>query len=86
MSKIGNGLLFLACSAVSVASSQALAAAITPTFTQFDALPDATFGGSGIPNSSVAITRLTTELVDETIIVCDDDTGGGHLRVAADRG
>jgi hypothetical protein len=79
MSKIGNGLLFLACSAVSVASSQALAAAITPTFTQFGALPDATFGGSGIPNSSVAITRLTTELVDETIIVCDDDTGGGQV-------
>lgn len=33
----------------------AAAAPITPTFTMFGALPGATFGGSGIPNTAVAI-------------------------------
>lgn len=33
---------------------------IDPTFDQFGALPEATFGGSGIPNSSVAVTHVTS--------------------------
>jgi hypothetical protein len=35
---------------------QVMAITITPTFTSFGSLPAATFGGSGIPNDSVAIT------------------------------
>jgi hypothetical protein len=33
-------------------------ASLTPTYDTFGALPEANFGGSGIPNTSVAITRL----------------------------
>lgn len=33
-------------------------ASLTPTYTTFGALPEANFGGTGIPNTSVAITQL----------------------------
>lgn len=41
-------------------ASFSAAASLTPTFDTFGALPQATFNGSGIPNSSVAITTLTS--------------------------
>lgn len=36
------------------------AAPISPTFDTFGTLPGATFGGTGIPNNAVAITRITS--------------------------
>ena len=45
----------LALAALALASGAVSAAAITPTFTTFGTLAGATFGGSGIPNSAVAI-------------------------------
>ena len=40
------------------AAGTASAAPIVPDFDTFGALPQATFGGSGIPNTSVAITNV----------------------------
>jgi MYXO-CTERM domain-containing protein len=45
---------------LAVASVGAFAQAITPTFTTFGALPAATFAGSGIPNTDVAITTYSS--------------------------
>ncbi len=42
------------------------AAPITPQFTSFGALPDATFGGSGIPNTDVAITTTIDAILGLT--------------------
>ena len=44
------------------------AAPITPTFDSFGALPQATFGGSGIPNDAVSITRFTMANGDEVTL------------------
>lgn len=41
--------------ALAFVSAAATAAPITPTFTSFGLLKDATFGGTGIPNTAVAI-------------------------------
>lgn len=41
----------------------AVAAPITPTFSTFGSLPQATFGGTGIPNDAVAITTTQGDLV-----------------------
>lgn len=46
---------------------QALAIPITPSYTTFGPLPAATFGGTGIPNSAVSITRVV------------NPSGGGDL-------
>jgi hypothetical protein len=46
--------------ALSMAASGAFAQAITPSFTTFGALPGANFGGSGIPNTDVAITTYSS--------------------------
>lgn len=45
--------------ALMVIAQMASAITITPSYDTFGALPQATFGGSGIPNSSVAITTTT---------------------------
>jgi hypothetical protein len=45
----------LVLAALALASGAVSAAAITPTFSTFGTLAGATFGGSGIPNSAVAI-------------------------------
>ncbi len=51
----------LAIAAVALFSiGAAFAAPITPTFTTFGALPAATFGGSGISNTAVAITTANS--------------------------
>lgn len=50
--KFGLGL------GLALTAAGAFAQAITPTFTTFGALPAATFGGSGIPNTDVAITSF----------------------------
>jgi MYXO-CTERM domain-containing protein len=43
---------------LAIATASAFAQPVTPTFTSFGALPGVTFSGSGIPNSSVAITTF----------------------------
>lgn len=48
----------LATGVLALTSSITLAAAVTPTFDSFGALPAATFGGSGIPNDRVAQTTV----------------------------
>jgi len=49
-----NLLLGLACGTLALAVTVE-AAPIVPTYTTFGPLPEATFGGSGIPNNAVAI-------------------------------
>lgn len=43
-------------------TGSAYAALITPTYDTFGALPEANWGGSGIPNDAVAISQYTTEI------------------------
>ena len=50
----------LALAALALASGAVSAAAITPTFSTFGTLAGATFGGSGIPNTAVAIRTFDT--------------------------
>lgn len=50
----------LAVGAFALSTSAAYAAAVTPTFDTFGALPGATFGGSGISNTRVAQTTPAT--------------------------
>lgn len=50
----------LAMASLTLASAVASAAPVTPTFDFFGALPGATFGGTGIPNDAVAVTRVET--------------------------
>ena len=47
---------FLSVAVLATSAAGAWAAPITPTFTTFGTLAAATFGGSGIPNDTVAIT------------------------------
>ncbi len=49
---------YAAAAALAVLAAPAMAAPVTPTFTNFGALPGATFGGSGIPNDQVAISTF----------------------------
>jgi PEP-CTERM motif len=49
--------------AASLCVNSAFAAPITPSFDSFGAQPTFTFGGSGIPNSFVAVTQLTGGVV-----------------------
>lgn len=42
-----------------LSAGAALATPVTPTFDSFGSLPGATFGGSGIPNDAVAVTRIS---------------------------
>jgi hypothetical protein len=46
-------------SSVVMAAASTMAAPVTPTFDTFGTLAGATFGGSGIPNTAVAITNLS---------------------------
>lgn len=50
--------------ALSYLAGAALASPIAPTFTSFENLPGATFGGSGIPTDPTAITRFTASSGD----------------------
>jgi hypothetical protein len=54
---------------LAVATASGFAQAITPTFATFGALPAATFGGSGIPNTDVAITTFFSPLPNSLLIL-----------------
>lgn len=57
-----TALVSAAFSAAILLGGAAVAAPISPTFTSFGTLTGATFGGSGIPNTAVAIATSTGDL------------------------
>jgi len=54
-----QGIYAAAAFGFTAAFSAVQAAPVDPTFGEFGALPEATFGGAGIPNDHVAITRIS---------------------------
>ncbi|MGY6412012.1 MAG: hypothetical protein ACXIUV_13440 [Alkalilacustris sp.] len=56
---LAPAVLVGALSALCLTAIGAQASSVTPTFDEFGQLSAATFGGSGIPNDNVAISRLT---------------------------
>lgn len=68
---------------LAISTASASAQAVTPTFTTFGALPAATFGGSGILNTAVAITTFAGSAANSSLTLglsaAERCTNGGAL-------
>ncbi|MEX2670949.1 MAG: hypothetical protein WD294_02440 [Phycisphaeraceae bacterium] len=66
MTRIKTGICALTL-AFAASTGAAHADSLSPTFDTFGPLPDATFGGTGIPNDSVAISTTTDAFFGSTV-------------------